>query len=109
MVKSWLSAACGSGRRTSLDHDPPRKSVRAACDYMFKNTKDARAGTIYIRLFRKKTIYITWESKKFFAVPKKQLWEKANREFLGERFVEWKSNKRPKRSKPPTPGLKRSL
>ena len=73
-IKTVWDAAC-QPFSTIVMHGPPRKSIEAACKYVFKDLKSFRQKKKWVRLFAPHTLSITWGSAGFFSpMPKSALW-----------------------------------
>lgn len=71
-VKAVWDESC-PGWPTIVHHEPPR-SITGAAKYLFKDMK--RPG--FIRLFRRKTLRVTWGNIRFFPMPKDHYWRQFN-------------------------------
>ena len=98
-IKRMWEKACDN-RGTTVKHDPPIKGIDAGVKYIFKYTKDARAGREFVRLFNrnskqspKDTLPITWGSQKIFTAPVETCFEELNRQWRGDSWVDWRAER----------------
>ena len=88
-LRNMWSAAC-SGRRTIVEHGPPRNGIEPAAKYMCKDLRAVRERSQCVILLAHKSPDVTWGSRGFFPKGIEVLWEECVKEWKGEDFQDCK-------------------